>query len=545
MAGRRKSFGAAPPIPVSTIPVAVAGDPYVIEIIDTVEGASQLRFERWIGHGIDPWVHALIQQLRVFLQGKTVTKRTVSAYGRTGVMYFLEFLVSTRATYAPGEINRRRIEQFIEWLKAHSTAQKASTQKTIYSNVKSVLKGLARRGLVPNQSDLFPTRQFPRSALDIDGAEPLSQGERARLADALRRDVIRLHHEPGEFNDADALVVYAVSLSLRTGLNTSPMLELKRDALRRHPFLPKMGLLTSFKRRKHTSQWMTLVGGEPIMQTAAVPMDGIALFNKLLERTAALAESAPPHLRNVLWLFRTASRNKRGNLRRLTSGVLYERVGAFVRRHKIYGDDGELLSLNNRRLRATMENRLWKLSNGDLFTVAQLMGHDPKVADQSYLAVTDEMRAHATIVGEALPDIYRTDGTADGNQQPAVPRIESTPVGNCKDSVYGEKAPRDGVNHCMDFLSCFRCRSYAVVGSRRDLHRLFSFYWFIDGERTRITSRQWRDHFAYLMSLIDAFTLDKFDNALIEEVKAWAKKEPLKFWRNYQMPYSSGAADAG
>ena len=48
------------------------------------------------------------------------------------------------------------------------------------------------------------------------------------------------------------------------------------------------------------------------------------------------------------------------------------------------------------------------MSNGDLFTVAAIMGHDPKVADQSYLSVTDEMRSNAVFVGEALPDTYRT-----------------------------------------------------------------------------------------------------------------------------------------
>src|SRR5207247_7091157 len=59
--------------------------------------------------------------------------------------------------------------------------------------------------------------------------------------------------------------------------------------------------------------------------------------------------------------------------------------------------------------------------------------HSPKVADQHYLAVTDEMRAHATIVGEALPDIYRGDSVGER------PQIENTPVGGCKDSLYGDR----------------------------------------------------------------------------------------------------------
>jgi hypothetical protein len=293
---------------------------------------------------------------------------------------------------------------------------------------------------------------------------------------------------------------------------------------------------------------MTIGGKQPTIDTVAVPMDGVALFNKLLDRTRDLAESAPAALRNTLWLYRSAARNRRGQLKRMTVGVLHVCIKAFVQRHNLLGDDGETLRLNNRRLRATMENRLWKLSNGDLFTVAELMGHGPKVAERSYLAVTAEMRAHATIVGEALPGIYRGETQAEEPVRPAravpIRSVENTPVGGCKDTLHGEKAPKDGTNHCADFLSCLGCRSYAVVGSRKDLHRLFSFYWFLAAERTRIVSREWAEHFAWLMSLIDAYTLDKFDNALVEDAKAWAKSEPLKFWKNYQMQ-PEGRTDNG
>lgn len=539
MANRRKRFTASSlPIQAGTDHGSEEGDSYVIDVSTDVTGAARLNFDKWLGRGIDPWVHAFVQQLRVFLQSKTVTRRTVNAYGRSGVMIFLDFLVLTGATYTPNEIDRRRIEQFIEWLKSDSTAtQKASTQKGTYSHVKAVLKGLARRGVIPRDRNLFPAAVFRGTRRDIEGETPFSQAERAQLAEALRTDVIALHHRPNEFGDSDALVIYALALCLRTGLNTTPMLELGRDALSRHPFFPKMGLLTSFKRRNHRAH-STSLAGESIRDTAAVPVDAVALFNKLLERTRPLAESAPAALRNVLWLYRVSSTCKRGELRRFNTPALYARIQAFVSRHKLCTDDGRPLRINNQRLRATMENRLWKLSNGDLFTISLLMGHDPAVADRSYLAVTAEMRVHATIVGEALPDIYR------GGSIHEQPRMEATPVGTCKDSLYGEKAPSDGTNHCTDFLSCFRCRSYAVVGSDKDLHRLFSFYWFLAEERTRIGSRAWKEHFAYLMSLIDAFTLDKFDNRLVKRAKRRAKADPLTFWKNYQMPYSSVVVDA-
>lgn len=63
----------------------------------------------------------------------------------------------------------------------------------------------------------------------------------------------------------------------------------------------------------------------------------------------------------------------RGKLTRLTEPALKYNIRGFVRRHSLVGDDGRPLELTMSRLRKTMENRLWRLSNGDLFTVAAVM----------------------------------------------------------------------------------------------------------------------------------------------------------------------------
>ncbi len=339
---------------------------------------------------------------------------------------------------------------------------------------------------------------------------------------------------------------FALALALRTGLNTTPLLELRRDCLKPHPFMPRMRLLETFKRRGNATQVKSLRYTRTELTPTSIPMDGVALLEHLLKRNEPLAAVAPPELRDAVWLYQPQAMAHRGKLTRLTEPALKRNIRGFVQRHSLVGDDGKPLELTMSRLRKTMENRLWQLSHGDLFTVAAIMGHDPKVADQSYLAVTPEMRANATIVGEALPDVYRTADTeaerkSPGNQATRED-FERTPVGRCKDSLNGDRAPRDGT-HCMDFLSCFGCRSYAIVGSREDLHRLFSFYWFLDGERQSIRSGDWREHFASVMSQIDSFTLDKFDNALVREAKESARCEPLKFWRRRSAANKPGAAD--
>jgi hypothetical protein len=538
MGRQRKQFKAPEPSPVTTMPISPEAGGAIVNLPPSPRNTNQIDLRRWLGQGIDEWVWACTHQLRAFLSDATVTPSTVATYG-VGLKRFFEFLVSSMVHYPPEALDRRKLTQFIAWLKGIETIKSVSAKKSLYSHVKSVLVGLSRRGIIQGGSEIFPRNPFPGSNAANKGATPLTQGERARFADALRQDIIAIHQRTFSGTDGEALTVYALALALRTGLNTTPMLELARDAMSAHPFLPKMGVLTSFKRRGNATHITTLRSSEIRTEDAAVPIDGVALFKKVLELTRALADTAPSEMRNSLWLYRSQGPNTRGKLTQLDGVTLQKNIRLFVARHNLRGDTGEPLRLNNQRLRKTMESRLWRLSNGDLFTVAHLMGHSPKVADQHYLSVTAEMRANATFVGEALPAIYRGERAeaGDGPSAKVIPirTLESTPLGRCKDSLHGEKAPKDGLTHCVDFMSCLTCRSYAIVGTKDDLHRLFSFYWFLGTERTRIRSAQWAEQYAWAMTLIAAFTQDKFDRTLVAEAKAQAKENPHLFWKSYQM----------
>lgn len=301
--------------------------------------------------------------------------------------------------------------------------------------------------------------------------------------------------------------------------------------------MPTMMIIESFKRRGNGTHLKNLRFSRKDEDLVSIPMDGVALFRKVLERTQPLADQAPIDLRDRVWLYISESAYNKSKLTKLTNGMLEHYTQTIINRHGLLGDDGKRLRVNTSRLRKTFENRLWHLSNGDLFTVAGIMGHTPVVADRYYLQCTDEMRKNATFVGEALPDIYRgtyVDKAADEQIVIPVRPLENTPVGSCKDSLNGDKAPKDGT-HCADFFSCFSCRSYAVVGAKKDLHRLFSFYWFLDAERQRARSREWAEEFTVIMALIDAVTQDKFDAALVAQAQESARVEPLNFWKSYRV----------
>lgn len=519
MSRSRKSFKQVKtPVPLT------AGEPTARVKVPGAERTHCADLSAWLARGIDAWVLTCTAQLQAFVDNKTVSLSSVMSYGKA-LRYFFEYLcavITVAPPTTPAAVRAGHVSSFVAWLACHPRLARAS-QRNVYTHVKSVLRALQDRGEIGGDEDLFPRNPFPDASGGNKGCAPLSPGERSRLADALRRDIIDLHTGRLQTSESQALAVYALALAMRTGLNTSPLLELGRDCMQPHPFMPRMRLIRAYKRRGNATHVKTLRYQRDLEVPSAVPLDGAALFEELLRRTEPLLRQAPAQRANKVWLYRSTAQVNAGSICCLTESALGYNIGTFVQRHALLADDGSALTLNTSRLRKTMENRLWRLSNGDLFTVAALMGHTPAVAEENYLRVTDDMRRNAAFVGEALADTYR--GTE------SLP-LEQTPVGNCVDTLRGHRAPGDGT-HCTDFLSCLGCRSFAIVGSLKDLHRLFSFYWFLQAEGHAARGGDWAGHYLLLRTQIDAFTLDKFDEVLVEQAKEEARVRPLKFWSQY------------
>ncbi|NIA54761.1 hypothetical protein HAV22_14070 [Massilia sp. TW-1] len=486
-----------------------------------------------LNHGVDEWVFNCESLLRLLLKNKSVFPSTVVTYW-ISFRHFLDFLIEYGSSIRPQDIDRSHINEFIKWLGVNGRGWSVVTQKATYSGTKAVLTSMFRYGFVAGSRNIFPPNPYPGSNNASKGEKELSENERARLAQMLRKEIILIHKGTFDGVEAEALTILATALAMRTGLNPTSLLELRRDSLRPHPFMPNMMLLESFKRRGNATHLTSLRYSVSASQFASIPMDGVALFKMVLSRNQILSEkSKDKTIRQSLWVYRQASRKREITL--LSTAVMSRTIQRRIDKYGLTSDDGGRLVINFSRLRKTLENRLWSLSGGDLFAVASVMGHTPDVADTHYLSCTDEMRANATFVGEALPDIYR------GSESPNLSNVaikalpENTPVGSCHDTIYGEYAPKDGKTHCSDFLSCFSCRSYAIVGSEKDLHRLFSFYWFLQAEIENGRSSDWRAKFRSILDLIDSFTVEKFDSEILSKAKTKAKVDPIKFWKTYQI----------
>lgn len=526
----KKRFDAPAPVAITTSPPPAPADEssLVINLPENPSRSCTIDLSPWLGKGIDAWVWVCAGQLRAFLYSGEVTPATVVSYWKSGLRNFFRFLTTAGGPAEPMHLEPRHVRLYVGWLREKDCSY--GSQKHGYDLSKSVLSALIRRGIVPDCDDFFPANPFPGSNSRQKGEEPLSPRERERLAQTLRDDLIAIHRGRFEGSGSAALVVHLLAVALRTGANSTPLLEASRDCLRPHPFMPNMMLLETFKRRGNATKLAGLRYSKEHDHPLPIPMDGVALIRKALKLAEPLVAEAKPHHRNLVWLYR-AEGCRIGQVAALTTNTLVHGITALIKRHDLRADDGEPLRLNLSRLRKTVEHRLFDLSGGDLIATAALMGHHPKVADTHYLACTQQIRENATFVGEALPDIYRS-GEGRKKVIPGLPA--KSPTGRCKDPYSGEKAPRNG-EPCDDFFSCFACSSYAIVGSPDDLFRLFSFYWFLEREMNHARSNEWREEFRNTMNLIDRFTLDKFDADLVTAAKKRARFEPLKFWATYTL----------
>lgn len=530
----KKNFKASTP---STIEASFDPDSptetAIISLEKPVLTYRKIDISDWLNRGIDKWVFTCALLFRRLLGNRTIAPSTVVSY-HMAFLNFFRFLTQYQVCSTPDSINEDVIRDFLKWLHLNDREWSQVTQKAIYSGTKSVITAMQRYGLAAGDRTIFPANPYPGSNSSGKGEKALSENERAQLARMLRKEIIAIHKGIFEGVEGEALTIFATALAMRTGLNQTSLLELRRDSLRPHPFMPNMMVLESFKRRGNATHVNSLRYSLSTQQFKSLPMDGVALFNMVLARNQTLAEESKDEtIRQSVWIYRQAAKKREITI--LSTKVMARTIQRFVDKNGLTSDDGSRLFINVSRLRKTLENRLWMLSGGDLISVASIMGHTSGVADTHYLACTDEIRKNATFVGEALPDIYRGAETSDNSNVGPSQALQKTPTGACRDTLFGERAPKDGVKHCSDFLSCFNCRSYAIVGSAADLHRLFSFYWFLHAELEKGRSADWRQQFQNILDLIDLFTVEKFEPALVSSAKSKAKEEPIKFWKTYQI----------
>jgi integrase len=493
-------------------------------------------FTRWYGIGIDPITYACQRQIERFLAGQegALQPTTVVGYCVNGLRFFLDYCSLRRIAYGREltltDVHRDMIDGYLGYLAGMGSA--VNTQKGRYAHIKSILIALGRRSLISvvpsGDNATFPRNPFPKSNRKAKGETALSKRERQAFTVALRQAIKPLWAENVDVNSE--LLSYAfLVVALHTGRNTTPLMEMSRDCLRAHP-KNNTAFLVLWKRRGYNSSKVALrvmSDAERLLEsTPSVRTNVESLIRRVIDLTAPIEAEVPDYLKNRVWLCHSSDTKGIGRFKPLSAAMLTSATNRLVAQYDLCDSDGKPLRITVSRLRKTFANRIFDLTDGDLSITAAALGSTLQVTDRNYLAPSEDARRNWQFMGELLVKelVNRTIGAT----------YKDTPMGRCVDPVNGQYAPKREGATCMSFLNCLRCKHYVVTAE--DLYKLYSFYFRVLDERSRMNTHRWKREYAHIPRLIDHYIVDEglrrgtFNAAAVVAAREHARTLPHPFW---------------
>ncbi|MBF8775740.1 hypothetical protein [Pseudomonas fulva] len=521
---------------VAILPQAIPPKNTIVEHGQNSYGSRSFDFARWYGIGIDTITYACQSQIERFIAGQdgSITASTVVGYCANGLRNFLDYCMLRATTFGRDlvltDINRDLIDGYLGHLAGLGVV--TTSQKALYTQTKSVLHALGRRGLIPliTSGDMatFPSTPFPNSNHKFKSETALSKRERQAFAAALR-DAIKPIWTDGVSLTGELMAFALLVVALHTGRNNTPLLEMSRDCLRPHPKDDTV-FLVLWKRRGYNTSKVALRAESDVEHLLESTPTVRTSVERLIRRVMALTEpldvEAPADLKGRVWLYRTRAARNVGNVTALNSSAVAIAANKLVARYRLTDSDGKPLRINISRLRQTFASSIFELTDGDVATTAAALGNTPQITDQHYLAPSEDARRNWQFMGEVLVQelLNRTIGTTH----------RDTPMGRCADPENGQYAPKREGAICMNFINCLRCKHYAVTAE--DLYKLFSFYFRVLAERSRIDKRLWARQYAHIPRLIDHYIIEEglrrgtFKAAAVEAAREHARTQPHPFW---------------
>jgi hypothetical protein len=518
------------------LPEAIPPTNTTVKFVRNASNSRSFDFACWYGAGIDPITYACQRQIERFLAGQegAIAATTVASYCKNGLRNFLDCCVLRATAFGRNlglaDVNRDLIDGYLSHLAGLGVA--TTTQKSRYTQTKPVLLALRQRGLIPlvasGDATTFPRNPFPNSNRKHRGETALTKRERQALTVALRQAIRPIWADNAPVT-GELLGLALMVVALHTGRNTTPLLEMGRDCLRPHP-KDSTVFLVLWKRRGYNTSKVALRAesdAEPLLEsTPTVRTNVERLIRRVMALTEPLDAEAPDDLKGRVWLYRVFSNKSAGQVSVLSNETLKRATNRLVAKYGLIDSNGKPLRINVSRLRKTFANRIFELTDGDLATTAAALGNTPQVADQSYLAPDEDARRNWQFMGEVLVQelLNRTIGAT----------YRDTPMGRCADPVSGQYAPKHEGATCMNFMNCLRCKHYAVTAG--DLYKLFSFYFRVLTERSRMDKRRWAREYAHIPRLIDRYIVAEglrrgtFKAAAVEAARERARTLPHPFW---------------
>jgi integrase len=496
----------------------------IVDIPRGHQSFNKYDFSPYYGKNCDVIVYAMQKMiehmLEESLQSNLLSTTTISGYCRQGAFNFLPFCALMSSALGRDmqldDINCNLVCRYIAYLAENDVAK--ITQKQQYNATKSVLVRMVMSGwLGVSRQDLFPKNPYPNSNRSAKGEKPLSWSEMGKLTKALANDLRQIKLCEGILSSYDVSICM-LAIAIRTGINLTPLMELTVDCLQTHPLKHDRKLLISFKRRGNSTHVTSLRKSEDVSLISTVMLDVSAIIDMVKERSHVLKKPTNTGFR--LFVYSDPRISKTNQMRVMSTSRLAYNIKVFVKKYNLLDDNGVQLRLNVSRLRKSFINRIWRLSGHDPIVTAALGNHSLTVSNNHYLEAPPEAETNFRLMGE----IRVKELLSDDDILPP----QNTPVAKCKDSLYGHRAPKNGV-HCTEFLACFRCKSFVVT--KDDLYRIFSLYWLLVKERNSIGGRRWGRLYAHIVRIIDNNIAPQFDSIEVSRIRKKANITPHTYWK--------------
>ena len=501
---------------------------------------SNFDFTPHYGQGFDDIVN------RVFYTAKALVKSNIAGDGsQKTTLSYLVVGFTYLASYLPlyrhklghdltqDDISLTLINNFRTHLKTMKLKRDTSknlsykSQKNNYTHSKSLLMAMKGKGYWDATPECvtgcFPKNPYPKSnKRGSGGASPFTQHEKKQLVIALKQAIKPIIKEGRE----EPLSSYEISVlflavAMQTGINITPLLEMTVDSLSDHPLKENRRLLTVFKRRGNATQLHNLRKSEEIDIIQGVKLD-VALFIETIIKLNCLSRE---ELNTDLLLTYIAQRGEsHGKPTSLLAGNLAHQISVLAKDYELKDEDDNPMTVNISRIRKTFINGIYELSGEDLMAAVRAARHKNLSTTDLYLRAPEESKRNLGRVGEIRVKSILNDGE------------EKTPMGTCKDTKNGDKAPKNGKT-CADFLGCFRCKSFVITLD--DLWKLYSFYWAVVRNRDNFGRKNWKKYLKDILRVIDEQIEPRFDDlgALpqVQALKEKARTTPHPYWRNLDM----------
>lgn len=478
--------------------------------------------------------------------------KTLDSMERSGLRHFWRFLDNLSAAGESisrlDQIDRALLSRYLAWLELRTASigknkgqpLSVGTKKKKFDYIKTLLTNRQKRAPAAVSPALtFPRNPFPNSNQQIPKRLAYSAGEQKRIVEALNKDLRSIHEGEGEpLPPLQVLVIHLLSLALATGRNLQSLIDLRRDSLREHPLADRELLLT-IKRRgwstHATSVKKAAAAPEDTQTVQSIPKSIGDHFRFLCDYTAPLMDEADEADREFVFLWRVTKFKRKGQVVRCDAFNIVVAVTAFSRRHALLDDRGQPLALNVARLRPTFGTELYRRTR-DIRRVQQALGHsNPETTARHYTdAPLEAERDHAIVVDGMVSQFARVEVegklllAADGK----------IPLQDVKDLLSGGyntgiaccKNPfRENESVCQKFFHCFKCPSMCVFED--DLWRLFSFYYRLLTERSKINPAHWLKTYGPIIRRIDADIASQFPADKVEAARIKAQQTPHPTWK--------------